>query len=134
MADNPVDAVRQYVEALNRNDGAAMAAVFAASGSILDGMAPHVWVGPTASQDWHRDVLADFEKHGVSGLCIELGDPLHNNVTGDSAYVVVPATMAFKAQGKTITQGGAVLTMALHKTAGSWRIAAWAWAKGQPVA
>ena len=110
-----------------------MAAVFAASGSILDGMAPHVWVGPSASQDWHRDVLVDFEKHGVSGLCIELGDPLQNNVTGDSAYVVVPATMTIEAHGQTITQRGAVLTMALRKVAGEWRIAAWAWAKGQPA-
>ena len=31
---------------------------------------------------------------------ITLGEPLHNNVTGDAAYVVVPATMTFKLRGQ----------------------------------
>ena len=55
---------------------------------------------------------------------------MHNNVTGDSAYVVVPATMSFKVGGKQVTQSGAVFTVALRKLAERWRIAAWAWAKG----
>jgi hypothetical protein len=57
---------------------------------------------------------------------------LHNNVTGDSAYVVVPATMAFKVRGKPVTQSGAVFTVALRKLTEGRRIAAWAWAKGTP--
>jgi len=40
--------------------------------------------------------------------------------------------MAFKVHGKQFTQSGAVFTMALRKTAGGGRIAAWAWAKGAP--
>jgi ketosteroid isomerase-like protein len=59
-----------------------------------------------------------------------LGEPLHNNVTGDSAYVVVPGTMTFDPQGKQVKQTGAVLTVAFRKVAEGWRIAAWAWAKG----
>ena len=55
---------------------------------------------------------------------------MHNNVTGDSAYVVVPATMTFTVHGKQVTQSGAVFTVALRKLAEGWRIAAWAWAKG----
>jgi len=55
---------------------------------------------------------------------------LHNNVTGDSAYVVAPATMTFKVHGKQVTQTGAVFTFALRKLPDGWRIAAWAWAKG----
>ena len=133
MTGSPIDTVRRYVEALNQNDAEAMAAAFTAPASILDGMAPHLWLGSTPSQDWYRDVLADFEKHSVSGLCVELGEPRHNNVTGDSAYVVVPATMTFTAQGKTITQGGAMFTVALRKVAQGWRIAAWAWAKGTQI-
>ena len=129
-ADDPMGAVRQYADALNRNDAAAMAAVFAVPGAILDGMAPHVWQGPTASQDWYRDVLADSQKHGVSEIFVKFGQPLHNDITGDSAYVVVPATMTFKAQGQSIVQSGATFTVALRKVAGKWRIASWAWAKG----
>lgn len=54
-----------------------------------------------------------------------------DDVTGDSAYVVVPATMTSKVRGKQVTQTGAVFTVALRALADAWRIAAWAWAKGK---
>jgi ketosteroid isomerase-like protein len=119
------------VHRFNKGDAKVMAATFAVPGSILDGMAPHVWQGPTATQDWYRDVLVEGEQHGASGYLVTLGEPLHNNVSGDNAYVVVPATMTFKVHGKQITQTGAVFTVALRKLAEGWRIAAWAWAKGK---
>ena len=53
-----------------------------------------------------------------------LGEPLHDNVTGNSAYVLVPATMTFKVNGKQI-HTGAVFTVALRKFIDGWRIAAW---------
>jgi ketosteroid isomerase-like protein len=132
VADDPMAAVRKYVDAFNQGDAAMMATTFAVPGSILDGMAPHVWVGPTATQDWYRDVLVEGKQHGASDYFITLGEPLHNNITGDSAYVVVPATMTFKVRGEQLTQSGAVFTVALRKLAEGWRIAAWAWAKGTP--
>ena len=48
--------VRQYIESFNSGDPKAMAAMCADPMSILDGMAPHVWHGATASEDWYRDV------------------------------------------------------------------------------
>src|SRR5437867_8091764 len=50
----------------NRGDVKTMASIFAVPGMILDGMAPHVWHGTTAAQDWYRDVLVEGEQHGVS--------------------------------------------------------------------
>jgi ketosteroid isomerase-like protein len=123
-------AVRQYIDGFNKGDANVMAATFTVPGSILDGMAPHVWHGPTATQDWYRDVLVEGKQHGASDYVVTLGQPLHNNITGDSAYVVVPATMTFNVSGKQVTQSGAVFTVALRKLAEGWRIAAWAWAKG----
>jgi hypothetical protein len=108
-----------------------MGATFDVPGSILDGMPPHVWQGPTASQDWYRDVLAEGQRHGASGYFVALGEPLHENITGDSAYVAVPATMTFDVGGKKVTQSGAVFTVALHQRSDGWRIAAWAWTKGK---
>jgi hypothetical protein len=64
---------------------------------------------------------------------VTLGTPLHATVTGDSAYVVFPATMTFKIHGKQLTQSGAIFTTALRHSNDGWRIASWAWAKGQPV-
>jgi SnoaL-like domain len=128
---DPMSAVHQYIDSFNRGDAKGMAAIFAVPGFILDGMAPHVWQGPTAAQDWYRDVLIEIEQHGVSDLCITAGEPLHNNITGDSAYVVVPATFEYKVHGKEVTQTSAVFTVALRELAEGWRIAAWAWAKGK---
>jgi hypothetical protein len=127
---DPMTAVRQYIDDFNRGDAEAMSADFVVPGSILDGMAPHLWHGPTASKDWYRDVLSEGEEHGASGYFVTLGEPLHNNITGENAYLVVPASMTFKVQNQEVVQTGALFTVALRKLADGWRIAAWAWAKG----
>ena len=131
MTSTPLEAVGQYIDAFNNADPEVMAATFDSPGSILDGMAPHLWQGPTATEDWYRDVLAEGELHDASGYFVTLGQPLHENVTGDSAYVVVPATMTFTVDGKKVTQTGAVFTVALRQRTDGWRIAAWAWTKGE---
>ena len=123
--------VRDYISAFNNGDVEAMAAAFAVPSFILDPMAPHVWGGPTAAEDWWRDVLIEVEHQGASDLCITAGEPLHNNVAGDDAYVFVPATFSYKVRGKQVTQTGAVITVALRKLADGWRIVAWAWGKGK---
>ena len=100
-------AVRDYIASFNRGDVKSMAATCAVPMSILDGMAPHVWHGPTATQDWYRDVLVEGEHLGAADYFVELGEPRDVNITGDSAYVVIPTTMTFKVHGKPITQPGA---------------------------
>jgi ketosteroid isomerase-like protein len=126
----PMAAVRQYIESFNKGDVKAMAATCAVPMSILDGMAPHVWQGPTACEDWYGDAMAEGEHVGATDYFVELGEPRHVNITGDSAYVVVPTTMSFKVHGKQVTQTGATFTLALRKLNDGWRIESWAWAKG----
>ncbi len=72
--------------------------------SILDGLPPHVWHGPTASEDWHRDVTVAGDREGATDYFVALGEPWHVNVTGDRSYVVVPATMTFRVHGQPVTQ------------------------------
>ncbi len=126
--------VHHYIDAFNKGDIKAMAACFAVTGSILDGLAPHEWHGHTACEDWYSDVLTAGEHEGATDYSVTLGTPLHANVTGDSAYLVIPASMTFKVRGKQVTQLGATFTVALRRHADGWRISAWAWAKGNPVA
>ena len=71
-ATDPMAAIGNYLNAFNRGDGEGMAAMFTVPGSILDGMAPHLWQGPTAAQDWYRDVLIEGEQHGASGYVVTL--------------------------------------------------------------
>ena len=127
---NPVDAVLQYVEAFNNGDATSMAAICADPMQILDGMSPHVWQGPRAAEDWWTDVLSEGEHLGASGYRIALGEPRHVDVTGDYAYVVVPATMTFQLRGQPVTQTGSLYTVALRRIESDWRLTAWAWAKG----
>ncbi len=134
MSDTPLAAVQAYLDAFNAGDPSAMSAAFDADGSILDGMAPHLWLGPTAAADWYRDVLAEGEHLGASGYHVSIGEPVHNDTTGEAAYVVVPATMTFDLNGTTVTQSGATFTVALRRSVGGWRVAAWAWAKGRSAA
>jgi len=122
--------VHRYIDAFNKGDVKEMASAFAVSGSILDGMPPHVWHGANAAEDWYRDGLINTKKEGASDFFVTVGQPLHMEITGDAAYVVVPATMKFKVHGKPITQSGAVFTLALQRLGDGWRIAAWAWTKG----
>ena len=129
-SNDPMTAVRQYVDAFNSGDEQAMAAACADPMQILDGMSPHVWQGPTAAQDWWRDASAEAEHAGASGLHIGLGEPGHVDVTGDYGYVVVPVTFSYNLPDKQMNQTGAVFTVALRDVGGEWRLTAWAWAKG----
>lgn len=131
MSDNPFGAVCAYLDAFNAGDLDAMAAAFAPDGAIFDGMAPHLWQGPNAVTDWYRDVVAESAHLGATSYRVTLGEPSHNETPGDSAYVVAPATMTFDLGGAPVTQTGAVLTVALRRLSGEWRIVALAWAKGQ---
>ena len=130
VAADAMSTVHRYIDAFNEGDVKGMAAAFAVLGSFLDEMLPHVWQGTTVAEDWYRDVLINTKKEGASDFFVTLGAPRHMEITGDAAYLVVPATMRFKVHGKQITQSGAVFTLALRQLSDGWRIAAWAWAKG----
>ena len=133
-SNDPMAAVRRYVDAFNNADAQGMAAACADPMQILDGMSPHVWQGSTAAEDWWRDVLAEGEHLGAADYHITLGEPRHVDVTGDSGYAVVPATMTFNLRGTPVTQTGSLFTVALRRVDAEWRLAAWAWAKGAPDA
>lgn len=124
-------AVEAYIDAFNAGDVDAMAALFAENGSILDGMPPHSWIGPTAARDWFRDVMAESAHVGAADYHVTFGEPVHDAVSGDSAYVVVPATMSFELNGESRIQTGSLFTVALTRGDDGWRIATWAWTKGR---
>ncbi|WP_111511182.1 YybH family protein [Mycobacterium kyogaense] len=129
-AADPLAAVHGYVEAFNAGDVAAMAAAFDDEGTILDGMAPHLWTGPSAVENWYRDVMAKSAKLGASDYAVTVGEPLHNDVSDDTAYLVFPATLGSRLNGSPMMQTGALFTLALRRRADSWLISAWAWSKG----
>ena len=100
--NDPMAAIREYIDGFNNGDQRAQAAACADPMQILDGMSPHVWQGPTAAQDWWNDALAEGEHLGVSDYHIDLGEPRHVDVTGDFAYVAVPVTFSYNVKGTPV--------------------------------
>jgi ketosteroid isomerase-like protein len=121
--------VHQFVDGFNRNDTKTALAACASPASVIDEFPPHVWQGPTACADWANAFAADAKKNGITNGIVTLGTPWHVDVSGDSAYVVVPATYSYQQHGKPIVERGSIFTVALHKTSAGWRITGWAWAK-----
>jgi ketosteroid isomerase-like protein len=97
--------------------------------SILDEFPPHVWHGPTACADWFKGLVDYNQKSGITDGVATLGAPWTVDVTGDRAYVVLPAVYTFKQHEKPVNEAHAVFTVALRKTGAGWRITAWTWSR-----
>jgi hypothetical protein len=123
----PMDPINQFIGGISHNDTKSAAAAYAPTASIIDEFAPHHWQGATAFSDWNRDYGADSKKNGITDPVVTLGKPMQNVVSGDRAYVVVPATYSFKQHGKPVQESDSIMTFALQKLASGWRIAGWAW-------
>ena len=120
--------LHQFMDGIGRNDWSMTAAACTSPATIIDDFPPHTWQGPTACADWTTAFVAANKQAGVSDTHITLGAPRHLDVTGDVAYVVVPASFTYKAHGKPMSESGSIWTVVVKKQAAGWRIAAWAWA------
>lgn len=119
--------VNQFNDGINKGDVKTAVAACANPTFIVDEIPPYAWQGATACSDWATDFEADSKKKGITDPFVTLGKPRHVNVTGDRAYVVVPADYKYKLKGKPAAQKGSLLTVALQKGADGWRITGWAW-------
>lgn len=124
-------AVNQFNDGMNKGDTKTALATCASPAFIIDEFPPHSWSGATACADWANDFDAFNKKSGVTDVKATLGKPRHVDITGDRAYVVVPATYTYKEKGKRVTESGSTLTAAMQKGADGWRITAWTWSKGR---
>lgn len=131
-ADDKADVlakVAKFDAAFNSGDTKTAFALCSTSAIIIDDFPPYVWQGANTCQSWLNELTA-YDKHvGITDEKVTIGVPWQANVTGDRAYVVVPATYTHKTHGKPVVESGAVWTMALQKTSSGWIIAGWAWAQ-----
>ncbi len=122
--------VNQFVDGFNKGDMASALAACADQTSIVDDFAPHQWQGTGACAAWAKDFDAEVKKDGMSNGVVTLGKPRHVDITGDVAYVVVPASYTYKEHGKMVNESGSTFTVVLRKGGAGWRIIAWTWSKG----
>jgi ketosteroid isomerase-like protein len=67
----------------------------------------------------------------MTDMIARLGKPRHLDIDGDRAYVVVPTSLTYKIKGKAGKQTGSMLTIALQKGAGGWKMTGWTWTRGK---
>jgi ketosteroid isomerase-like protein len=123
--------IHQYVDGFNTGDAKSGMAACADQTLIIDDFPPHVWDGAGACAKWANDFDALAKKTQFTDGVLTLGKARHLDVTGDRAYVVLPASLTYKLEGKPMQTTGSLWTFALQKTAAGWRITAWAWAAGK---
>ena len=121
--------VWHFIDLFNKGDVKTALGDCAAQSSIIDEIPPYLWQGATGCADWSNDFDAYIKKNGMTDPKVTLHRLRHVNITGDRAYVVVPASFTVKQNGKWHSERRSILTVALQKVADSWRIAGWAWAK-----
>ncbi len=119
--------VNQFVDGFNKADSKMTLATCAHQTSIIDDFPPHTW---QSCSTWMNDYTAWAKKNGVTDGAVTLGDPKHVDITGDRAYVVVPASFASKHNGKPMKEDGSMWTLVLQKSTAGWRITAWTWTMG----
>jgi ketosteroid isomerase-like protein len=120
-----------FVDAFNKGDVDGAVAACADAVAIVDEFSPFVWHGPGACATWMKDYDADATRRGITDGVVTLGTPLHVDVDGDRAYLVIPSTYAFKLKGKAVKETGSLFTFALLKGPGGWSIVGWSWAKNK---
>jgi len=121
--------VHQFVDGFNKGDAKMATAACASATSIIDEFPPHEWHGAGGCANWMRDFEADAKKNAITDGFVTLGSAKHIDITGDRAYVVVPADYTYKLKGKATKETGSILTLALQKGAAGWRIVGWTWAR-----
>jgi hypothetical protein len=121
--------LKQFVDGFNKGDLKSAFATCADEVSIIDEFPPHEWHGANACSRWANDYDADSKKNGITDGSVTLGAPLHVDINADRAYVVVTANYKYKQKGKVTRETGSILTVALQKSGGGWRIQGWAWSK-----
>jgi ketosteroid isomerase-like protein len=121
--------VHQFVDGFNTGDIQSAVAACTDPVCIIDDFPPHEWEGVGAMSRWLADYTTDARQRGITDGVVSLARPLHIDVTGDHAYVVVPADYVYKQQGVKAMQAGSILTVALHKGKSGWLITGWSWSK-----
>jgi hypothetical protein len=125
--------IQKFIDSFNKGDMPGVAATHAATAdlSITDEVPPYLWRGAQALKAWAADLESDAKKRGITDQMVTLSAPTRSEVSGDQAYVVVPAVYTFKEHGVAMREA-AQMTFALKKTAGSWLIHSWTWTGPKP--
>src|ERR1700736_5281245 len=117
----------------NTNSGKAWPdGTFAKTQTIIDEIPPFRWMGPDAAKTWWSDYGKFAAAHKLASPYLTMGTPVSRVITGDSAYIVVPATVQVIASGKRVSEQG-FLTFVVVQTSYGWSIDTQIWSTTKPL-
>ena len=123
--------IQKFIDSFNKGDAAGAAATHAADVVIIDEVSPYLWRGPQAFQAWGADLDKDAKARGITDQAVTISAPTREELSGDHAYVVVPAVYTFKERGVAMREA-AQFAVVLRKGAGGWLIHGWTWTGPKP--
>jgi ketosteroid isomerase-like protein len=131
-AGTPLTTIHQAAMDFNSGNYAAWSGACAGSAIVTDDFAPYTWSGPNACNAWLAAFRVQMKMQKIDNVTVVFGAPMHMMVSGNLAYIVLPATLHFNQNGKPVRMTGNVMTIVLRKgMAGDWRMTAWTWADGK---
>lgn len=130
--DAVICTVGRMVDAVNNGEFGEAISAFGASPTIIEDIAPFRWQGPDAASSWLAAMGANAAKLKARAIIMKLGEPLHINVSGATAYAVFPGTLSMvTATGDLLSNG--TLTFTLGRGDGRWLIDALVWSGPEPA-
>lgn len=125
--------IQTFIDAFNKGDMATAATTHAAAAdlAIIDEVPPYLWQGKEALQSWIAALSSDAEKRGITDQVVTISASIREEMSGDHAYVVVPAVYTFKERGVAMRES-AQFVVALRKGEGGWLIHGWSWVGPKP--
>ncbi|MBS0225325.1 MAG: hypothetical protein JSS25_03165 [Proteobacteria bacterium] len=130
--DKAVEApIRQMMDGFNKGDIAMVKAAHVASPTIVDNVAPFVWSGPNAFDQWIVDLGKSESSLGIADGKVTFAPVVDEVVKGERAYVVTRSVYVFKQKGRAMREDG-YTAFVLVKTSVGWKVESWSWAS--PVA
>jgi ketosteroid isomerase-like protein len=129
--DAPLATIKKFIDDFNKGDIKGAQSTQADDVAILDEFPPHAWNGAGSFDKWLADLQKDAKAKEQSEQKLTLGKTVRSQADGDTAYVVMAGTFAYKEKGKPMKEPGH-MAFALRKDGDNWKIASWSWAGTPP--
>jgi ketosteroid isomerase-like protein len=120
--------ITKWNDLSNKGDEPGMAATCAKDAVVVDDLPPYIWRGSEACTAWQKSADAFVQSEGMTEIVGGISKPSHIIISGDIAYVVVPATFAYSQHGNKLIEY-ATATFTVEKASNNWLITSWVWAK-----
>ncbi|MEO7041488.1 MAG: hypothetical protein ABI035_04435 [Gemmatimonadaceae bacterium] len=108
--------VKKWIAYLNKRESKPLIAACAPHAAIVDGFPPYAW---QTCADWWSDYQANNKAIQGTDSKLELGKLIYEELNGNRAYIIYPATFSDTQKGKSVVYKG-TMTMTLKKTKNGW--------------